>query len=109
MLPFEHEVELRARYAETDAMGVVWHGNYLSYFEVARTEAMRATGLLSYRALEDAGVMMPIVEIGITYHTPARYDDVLRVAVRVGAGLRRAVNSAPVARKLPQSQRKGAG
>jgi acyl-CoA thioester hydrolase len=83
MLPFEHTHELRVRYAETDAMGVVWHGNYLSYFESARTEAMRHTGLPSYRELEDAGIMMPVVEIGVNFHAPARYDDLLRVTARV--------------------------
>ena len=83
MLPFEHTIELRVRYVETDAMGIVWHANYLSYFEVARSEALRATGVVSYRALEEAGIMMPIVEIGVTYFSPARYDDVLRVTVRV--------------------------
>ena len=83
MLPFEHTIELRVRYAETDAMGVVWHANYLTYFEVARTEALRATGKFSYRALEDSGIIMPVVEVGLSYFSPARYDDELRVTVRV--------------------------
>lgn len=85
MLPFVHIHELRVRYAETDAMGVVWHGNYLLYFEEARTEALRATGLMSYHELEASGVMMPLVETGMTYFTPARYDDLLRVTVTVAA------------------------
>jgi len=83
MLPFEHTIELRVRYAETDAMGIVWHGNYLTYFEVARTESLRAAGIVSYRALEEAGIMMPVVEVGLDFFSPAHYDDVLRVTVRV--------------------------
>ena len=88
MTPFEHTVELRVRYAETDAMGIVWHGNYLSYFEVARTESLRAAGIASYRALEEAGIMMPVVDVGMEFFSPARYDDVLRVTVRVREPLR---------------------
>ena len=80
---FEHVLELRVRYVETDAMGIVWHGNYFSYFEVARTESLRNTGLPSYRELEESGILMPIVEVGATFHSPARYDDLLRVHVHV--------------------------
>ena len=83
MLPFVHSIDLRVRYAETDTMGVVWHGNFLTYFEVARTEALRATGLFSYRALEASGIMMPVVEVGLNFYSPVRYDDLLRVTVLV--------------------------
>ena len=85
MLPFSHTLELRARYAETDAMAVVWHGNYLAYFEAARNEALRGTGLPTYRELEAAGIMMPIVEMGATFHAPAHYDDLLCVRATVAA------------------------
>jgi acyl-CoA thioester hydrolase len=78
MLPFEHETQIRVRYAETDQMGVVWHGNYLQYFESARTEALRASGW-SYRGLEEAGIMLPLVEARLEYFRPARYDDLLTV------------------------------
>ncbi len=81
-LPFEHQSTLRVRYAETDRMGIVWHGNYVQYFEAARTEALRACGA-SYRAMEEQGVMMPVVEIGVSYHRPAYYDDLLTVNVRL--------------------------
>ncbi|MDD5705281.1 MAG: thioesterase family protein [Kiritimatiellae bacterium] len=91
MLPFEHSTQLRVRYAETDQMGVVWHGHYVQYFEAARTDALRANGG-SYRALEASGIMMPVVELGISYHKPARYDDLLTIVTRVaeppGARLR---------------------
>ena len=82
MLPFEHRCQLRVRYGETDQMGVVWHGNYILYFEAARTEALRACGG-SYRELEARGVMMPVVEVAVSYLRPARYDDLLTVVVRV--------------------------
>ena len=82
MLPFEYTHTLRVRYGETDQMGIVWHGNYLLYFEEARTEALRAAGW-SYRALEEEGVMMPLVSVGLEYHRSARYDDILTIRVTV--------------------------
>jgi acyl-CoA thioester hydrolase len=82
MRPFTHDETIRVRYGETDQMGVVWHGTYIAYFEVARTGALRALGH-SYRDIEETGVMMPVVEAGIVYHHPARYDDVLTVRVEI--------------------------
>jgi acyl-CoA thioester hydrolase len=82
MLPFEHRSQLRVRYGETDQMGVVWHGNYILYFEAARTEALRACGG-SYRDLEAGGVMMPVVSADLRFLKPARYDDLLTIVVRV--------------------------
>jgi len=82
MLPFTHTETIRVRYGETDKMGVVWHGNYIAYFEVARTAALRALGH-SYRAMEESGVMMPVVEAGVTYQHPARFDDLLEITVTI--------------------------
>lgn len=82
MSSFEHRTQIRVRYAETDQMGVVWHGNYIEYFEAARTETLRDRGS-SYRALEESGVMMPVVEVGVQYHKPARYDDLLTVVTSI--------------------------
>ena len=82
MLPYTHAETIRVRYGETDQMGVVWHGAYIAYFEVARTGALRALGH-SYRDIEATGVMMPVVEASIAYHQPARYDAVLTVHVEV--------------------------
>jgi acyl-CoA thioester hydrolase len=82
MSPFTHDETIRVRYGETDQMGVVWHGAYIAYFEDARTGALRALGH-SYREIEATGVMMPVVEAGIAYHQPARYDDVLTVRVEI--------------------------
>lgn len=82
MPSFTHTETIRVRYGETDQMGVVWHGNYIAYFEVARTAALRVLGH-SYRAMEESGVMMPVVEVGVTYQHPARFDDLLAVTVEI--------------------------
>jgi acyl-CoA thioester hydrolase len=65
---------LRVRYAETDQMGVVYHANYLVWFEVARTDLLRQLGW-TYREMELAGVRLPVIEVSCTYQRPARYDD----------------------------------
>lgn len=72
------ETHIRVRYGETDQMGVVYHGNYALYFEEARTEALRKAGV-TYRSLEDEGVMMPVVNLTINYKRPAKYDDLLTI------------------------------
>ena len=82
MRPFEREIQIRVRYVETDQMGVVWHGNYLQYFECGRTEALRACGW-SYRELEEAGIMLPLVEAHLEYPRPAKYDDLLTIRTTV--------------------------
>lgn len=74
------EIELRVRYQETDCMGVVNHINYINYFEVARTELLRTTGI-TYRQIEDMGVMLPVVDVAAKYHKPAHYDDLITVKV----------------------------
>lgn len=72
------ESKIRVRYGETDKMGVVYHGNYALYFEIARTEALREVGI-TYHSLEENGVMMPVVNLNINYKRPAKYDDLLTV------------------------------
>lgn len=80
---FISESSLRVRYAETDQMGYVYYGNYATYYEVARTEAIRALGL-PYKELEDQeGVMMPVLENYTKFIKPALYDDLLRIVVKV--------------------------
>ncbi|MCB9426358.1 MAG: acyl-CoA thioesterase [Flavobacteriales bacterium] len=74
----EHIYEVRVRYAETDKMGVVYHANYAIYFEMGRVEWLRSLGL-SYREMEDKGVMLPVVSLTIDYKQPAYYDDLLKV------------------------------
>ena len=70
--------QVTVRYAETDMMGVVYHGNYLPWFEVGRTTLLKELGL-PYRALEEAGYMLPVLEVGAKYQRPARYDDLITV------------------------------
>lgn len=72
---------LRVRYADTDRMGVVYYANYLVWFEVARTEWLRATGW-SYREMEHEGVSLPVIEAHCEYRQPARYDDEVDIAAR---------------------------
>ena len=73
--------EVRVRYCETDQMGVAHHSNYLVWFEVARTDFIRASGL-SYRELEERDVFMPVLEVSCRYLRRVRYDEVLRLQTR---------------------------
>jgi acyl-CoA thioester hydrolase len=72
------ETKIRVRYSETDKMGYVYYGNYPAYYEVGRAEAMRELGM-SYKQMEEDGIMMPIASMQIKYLRPAFYDDLLRV------------------------------
>ena len=73
------EARVRVRYAETDQMGVVYHANYLVWFEVGRVEFMREMGL-DYKSLEDEeGAMIAVADVTVRYKAPARYDDELIV------------------------------
>lgn len=74
----EHQLQIRVRYAETDQMGVVYHGNYAQYFEMGRVEWLRNLGV-SYKWMEDNGVMLPVVNLSMNYKKPAKYDDLLTV------------------------------
>lgn len=71
-------VEFRVRYAETDRMGVVYHGNYLVWCEIGRTEHMRQFGV-PYREMEERGASLAVAEASIRYQKAARYDDLIRV------------------------------
>ena len=71
-------INVRVRYAETDKMGVVYHANYLVWFEIGRCELLRAVGQ-NYRDLEAAGIGLPVIEAHCEYKSPARYDDELVV------------------------------
>ena len=73
---FSSEIKLRVRYAETDRMGYVYYGNYAQYYEVGRVEALRELGL-SYKQMEDDGVMLPVSKFNINYYKPAFYDEEL--------------------------------
>ncbi len=78
----EHEIEVRVRYSETDPMGLLHHARYFVYFEMGRTELLRAAGG-NYRQMEEAGLLIVVVRADCRYHRPARYDDVLRIRTTV--------------------------
>lgn len=78
----EHEIEIRVRYCETDAMGFLHHGNHVNFYEMGRTELLRAQGG-TYREIEESGLFLVVVKLTCNYHTPARYDDLLRLVTKV--------------------------
>jgi acyl-CoA thioester hydrolase len=69
-------IEHRVNYSETDQMGLVYHGNYVVWLDMARTEHLRATGL-TYKELEDQGLYLAVTDLRVRYRQPARYDDML--------------------------------
>ena len=71
---------IRVRYGETDQMGVVYHGNYATYFEVARTEWLRDLGI-RYKDMENSGIMLPVISLFFNFVKSAKYDDVLTIYV----------------------------
>jgi len=121
---------VRVRYAETDQMGVAWHGHYLAWFEVGRTDLLRREGV-AYRDLENEGLRLPVIEAELRFLRPARYDDVLEIRTRVvevrgarvrfdyevhregtegplatGATAHAAIDTAGRARRLPETLRR---
>lgn len=78
----EHEQQIRVRYCETDAMGFLHHANYFIYFEMGRTELLRAQGG-NYRKMEEDGLFMVIVDLKCKFRQPAHYDDVLTLKTRI--------------------------
>ena len=69
-------IQFRIRYAETDQMSFVYHGNYAQYFEMGRIEWLRNLGI-SYKNMEENGIMLPVINLNINYIKPAKYDDLL--------------------------------
>jgi len=78
----EHEIELRVRYQETDPMGFLHHACYFAYFEIGRTELLRASGG-NYRQMEEQGMLVVVVRAECRFHRAARYDDILRLRTTV--------------------------
>jgi len=105
-LSLTHEIELRVRYADTDQLGTYYNSRPLEWFEVGRTELLRAHGI-TYAQMETRGLCLPLVEAHVTYRGRARYDDLLKITARLTlagkASLRfdmeivQAVTGAPVA------------
>ncbi len=78
-----HTVRYRVIYGDTDTGGVMYYGHYFRLFEIGRTEFMRTILSLSYKALEDQGVVLPVTESYCRYKSPARYDDLLDIMTRI--------------------------
>lgn len=80
MFQFDHQI--RVRYSETDRMDYVYYGEYAGYLEVARVEALRSLGFV-YKTMEDDGILLPVLDYKIRFMRPARYDDLLRIDLRI--------------------------
>ena len=80
--PFEGTIQFRVRYAETDQMGVVYHGNYFTYFEMGRTELLREATGVSYRDVEESATKMVVVKAECNFMKPAKYDELLTLKTR---------------------------
>lgn len=76
------KTKIRIRYGETDQMGVVYHGNYPQYLEIGRIEWLRDMGI-SYKSMEESGVMLPVISLSIKYIKSATYDDVIEVITKL--------------------------
>lgn len=78
ILSYTHQ--MRSRYSETDKMGYVYYGHYLSYFEVARTEMLRSAGI-AYSDMERDGIMLPVIYAQSSYKIPIHYDELMNIEV----------------------------
>lgn len=74
----QSRTQINVRYAETDMMGIVYHGSYLPWFEIGRTNLLKEYGI-PYRQLEKDGYFLPVIEVQAKYHRPAVYDDTVTV------------------------------
>lgn len=83
------DIKIEPRYAETDQMGVIYHGNYFTYFEVARTGFFKHFGY-PYKMMEERGVMLPVVDVSCQYKKPILYDDdiIVRTSIETVKGIR---------------------
>lgn len=77
---FEHTTKIRVRYGETDQMGYMYYGNYAEFYEVGRVEMLRSLGL-TYKSMEESGIMMPVLELKCKYLKPALYDEEISIRV----------------------------
>jgi acyl-CoA thioester hydrolase len=86
-----HDAVVRVRYAETDQMGVVYHANYLVWFEVGRVELMRALGFEYKRMEMEDDCRIVVADVHCRYHHSAKYDEVLRIRTRIAESRNRVV------------------
>ena len=82
MLKIKGEFRIRVIYADTDAMGIVYHANYMKWFEIGRVELMREIGIV-YSELETEGYNLPVIEMGCHYFLPARYDEIVVIETEI--------------------------
>ncbi|WP_313114379.1 acyl-CoA thioesterase [Aequorivita sediminis] len=82
MKEFWHKHNLRVHYKQTDQMGVVHHANYVTWFEIGRTEMMRSNEL-PYSKMESMGLMLPVLEVQVKYHKPALYDEAIGIFTKI--------------------------
>lgn len=75
---FTHQTKIRIRYSETDQMGYCYYGNYAQFFEIGRVETLRALGV-SYKELEEKGIMLPVLNYEVKFIKPALYDDLITI------------------------------
>lgn len=77
-----HQIEIKPRYSETDQMGVIYHGNYFSYFEVARTALFESVGY-SYRKIEEEGIILPVTEANCRYKKAIKFNEPILIDVKI--------------------------
>ena len=77
-----HQKNMRVQYKDTDQMGVVHHANYITWFEVGRTEMMRDFDI-SYRQMEEMGLLLPVLDVQLSYRKPARFDDCIAIFTKL--------------------------
>ena len=86
-----HDARVRVRYAETDQMGVVYHANFLVWFEVGRVELMRALGVEYKKMEKEDDCQIVVADVHCRYHHSARYDEILRIRTRIAESKNRVV------------------
>ena len=79
---FTHQIKFRVLYSDTDKMGYMYYGQYAKYLEMGRVEALRSLGL-SYKSMEDKGVMLPVLDLKLKYLKPLFYDDQVTLTTKV--------------------------
>lgn len=79
---FSHSTKIRVRYADTDQMGYMYYGNYAEFYEVGRVEMLRSLGM-TYKSMEDSGIIMPVTDLKCKYIKPALYDEEITVIVTI--------------------------
>jgi acyl-CoA thioester hydrolase len=79
---YVHRFNSRVRYQETDRMGIVYHTNYIVWFDMGRTEFLRSLGY-DYSKLEEEGILLPVVEVGCKYKSPAKFDNIITIETTI--------------------------